>query len=59
MKSTSCFAAFSCAVPFRMPTNSICRKHVSSNAPVGGFSGWESAFTTSAGGLVAYDTTSG
>ena len=59
MKSTSCFAAFSCAVPFMMPTNSICRKHVSSSAPVGGWlgSGW--AFTTSAGGLLAYDTTSG
>ena len=61
MKSTNFSAKARCLVPFRMPTNSICRKQAPSAtiAAVGGSLTGLVASITSKGGLDEYDTTIG
>ncbi len=59
MKSTNRSAAARCFAPRSTPTNSTCRKQVDKITPTRGTDrcGW--LYTTSAGGLDAYDTTIG
>ena len=59
MKSINARAPFSFFAPARTPANSICRKHVDATAAVGAVFGGVVANMTSAGGLVAYETTIG
>src|SRR5581483_7825930 len=59
MKSTNCCASCVCAAPCSTPTNSTWRKHVSVTTPTSVVCFGGLANTTSAGGLVAYDTTIG
>src|SRR4051794_3234643 len=59
MKSTSRCACTGCFAPRSTPTNSTCRKHDDSTAAMPGAVFGGSAYTTSAGGLDAYDTTIG
>ena len=59
MKSIKARAPFSFFAPRRTPANSICRKHVEATAAVGAVFGGVVANMTSAGGLVAYETTIG
>src|SRR2546423_3335112 len=57
MKSMNWWAASACDVPFSTPTNSTCLKQLSSTTPTAVVSFGGCAKATSAGGLVAYEST--
>ena len=59
MKSMNACAPGSLSAFFNTPANSICSKHDDSTTATRGSSRGGSEYTTSAGGLEAYDTTIG